>query len=253
VVLVVGDFGAGESRGMGEEGEREEGDREEYREEEGEREEGSGEVGGRDTGEGGRSRCSCISVLESVIPIPSFVLSSVFSCCRVALSSCSCVFTACSLEFSSSIFCLSSFNCWIICSISSVWAFFLSLAVCAATLFFSFLLISLSSGVRWSRFALFLTGQSSSSFLISKGRIPSGEVEGAGLLLPTTAAMGFLFIIGCAIPSGAGVVLLMGVRAGGVEVRIVLLRVWGLEVITLYGEICLVVLGEILNKDFCWF
>jgi len=122
VVPVVGEFGAGDSRGMGEEGEREE-----YREEEGEREEGRGEVGGRDTGEGGRSRCSCISVLESVIPIPSFVLSSVFSCCRVALSSCSCVFTACSLEFSSSIFCLSSFSCWIICSISSVWAFFLSL------------------------------------------------------------------------------------------------------------------------------
>jgi len=49
VPAVVGDAGEGESRGRGEEGEREE---------------GRGEVGGRDTGEGGRSRCSCISVLE---------------------------------------------------------------------------------------------------------------------------------------------------------------------------------------------
>jgi len=96
--------------------------------------------------------------------------------------------------------------------------------------------MSLSSGDKWSRLALFLTGQSSSSFLISKGRISSGEIEGAGRLLPTTVATGFLLKIGCAMPKGVEVdisVLLMGVRAGGVEVRMVLLMVWGLEVITL--------------------
>jgi len=48
VLCVVGDTGAGDSRGRGEVGGREE---------------GTGEVGGRDTGEGGRSRCNCISVL----------------------------------------------------------------------------------------------------------------------------------------------------------------------------------------------
>jgi len=55
-------------------------------------------------------------------------------------------------------------------------------------------------------------------------------------LLPTTVATGFLLKIGCAMPRGVEVdisVLLMGVRAGGVEVRMVLLRLWGLEVITL--------------------
>jgi len=129
------------------------------------------------------------------------------------------------------------------------------LAVCAATRFFSFLLISLSSGLRWSKFARFLTGQSSSSCLISKGSISSGEMEGAGRLLPTTVAMGLLMTccamhVICAVDRTA---LLMGVRAGGVEVRMVLFRVWGLDVITLYGEIGLLRLGEILSKDFCWF
>jgi len=55
-------------------------------------------------------------------------------------------------------------------------------------------------------------------------------------LLPTTVATGFLLKIGCAIPRGVDddiCVLLIGVRAGGVEVMMVLLRVWGLEVITL--------------------
>jgi len=207
---VVGDDGSGESR------------------------QGRGELGGRETGEGGSSRCSCISVLMP-LPIPSLLLRSVFSCCRVALSSCSCVFTAWSLEFSSSILCLSSFNWSMVISISSVCAFFLSLAVCAATRFFSFLLISLSSGLRWSKFARFLTGQSSSSCLISKGSISSGEMQGAGRLLPTTVAMGLLMTC-CAMPVIIAVdrtVLLIGVRAGGVEVRMVLFRVWGLDVITL--------------------
>jgi len=74
-------------------------------------------------------------------------------------------------------------------------------------------------------------------------------------LLPTTVAMGLLMTC-CAMPVIIAVdrtVLLMGVRAGGVEVRMVLFRVWGLDVITLYGEIGLLRLGEILSKDFCWF
>jgi len=80
-------------------------------------------------------------------------------------------------------------------------------------------------------------------------------------LLPTTAAMGFLLMIGCTMPSGVvRGALLMGVREGGEEVRMVLLsvwgldvllRVWGLDVITLYGDTCLLGLGEILSKDFC--
>lgn len=204
VLSVVGDNGVGDNR------------------------QGRGELGGREMGEGGSSRCNCMSVL------PSLDLRSVFSCWSVALSSCSCVFTAWSLEFSSSILCLSSLNCWITTSISSVWAFFLSLAVCAATLFFNFLLISLSSGLRWSKFARFLTGQSSSSCLISNGKISSsGEIEGAGLLLPTTVAIGLLGNVMPVICVVAGrTVLLMGVRAGGEEERIVLLRLCGLEVIT---------------------
>jgi len=89
-------------------------------------------------------------------------------------------------------------------------------------------------------------------------------------LLPTTAAMGFLLMIGCTMPSGVvRGALLMGVREGGEDVRMVLLSVWGLdvllsvwgldvllsvwglEVITLYGDTCLLGLGEILSKDFC--
>jgi len=94
--------------------------------------------------------------------------------------------------------------------------------------------MSLSSGLKWSRFALFLTGQSSSSCLMSNFTISSGESDGAGLLLPTTAATGF----GLAIPEEINVVagrtdLLIGVKAGGEEVTIVLFKLWGLEVITL--------------------
>jgi len=81
--------------------------------------EGVGEFGGRDTGEGGSSRCSLISVVP-IVPKPSLVLRSQFSCWRVALSSCSCVLTAWSLEFSSIILCLSSLNCLMVLSISSV-------------------------------------------------------------------------------------------------------------------------------------
>merc|ERR1719346_387536 len=43
-------------------------------------------------------------------------------------------------------------------SMSSILTLFLSRAFCAATLFFNFLRISFSSGDKWSKFALFLTG-----------------------------------------------------------------------------------------------
>jgi len=125
--------------------------------------------------------------------IPSLCFSSVFSSCRDALSSWSFVLNSWSREFSSTSFCLSSFIWLISFSISSHCAFFLSLAFCAATLFLSFRLISLSSGDKWSRLALFLTGanssSSSSSSLISL-MSNSGERGGAGLLHPTTVATG---------------------------------------------------------------
>jgi len=57
-------------------------------------------------------------------------------------------------------------------------------------------------------------------------------------LLPTTVAIGLVVGMGLAMLEEISVVagrtvLFMGVRAGGVEVTIVLLRAWGLEVITL--------------------
>ena len=69
------------------------------------------------------------------------------------------------------------------------------LAVCAATLFFIFLRMSRSSGLRWSRLARFLAGwsdsSSSSSSLTSSEsrestlpRLLVGEGAGRGLLLP---------------------------------------------------------------------
>jgi len=207
VYLVMCEDGSGESReGAGEFGDRE-----------------TGELGGRETGERGSSSVSCISVLVAV-SIPSLVFSSLFSCWIDALSSWSCVFTAWSLEFSSRICCLSAFIWFIMTSMSSVCAFFLSLAVCAATRFFNFLLISLSSGLKWSRFALFLTGHSSSSCLMSK----AGENEGAGLLLPTTVAIGLDVELGLAmldiIVAAGRAARIMGVNAGGVEVNIGLLK-----------------------------
>jgi len=198
--------------------------------------EGAGEFGGREMGERGSSSVSCMSVLVTV-SMPSLDFNSVFSCWSDALSSWSCVFTAWSLEFSSRMCCLSSLIWFSVTSMSSVCAFFLSLAVCAATRFFNFLLISLSSGLKWSKFALFLTGHSSSSCLMSKAKISSGETEGAGLLLPTTVAIGLDVGMGMAmldISVVAGrTALLLGIKAGGVEVMIVLLRAWGLDVITL--------------------
>lgn len=82
---------------------------------------GAGEQGGRDVGDMGRSSSH---VLGS-----SLDLSSVFSCCRAAFSTWSWQLTAWSLVFSSRTLCLSSRSCCNIFSISSVCAFFLSLAV----------------------------------------------------------------------------------------------------------------------------
>lgn len=77
---------------------------------------------------------------------PRRSLRSVFSSARLSV-----LFLNSSLSFLNSSFCSSS-NL-IISSNSFILAFFLSLAVCAATLFFNFLLSILSSGVRWvSRF-----------------------------------------------------------------------------------------------------
>jgi len=124
----------------------------------------------------------------------SLACSSLFFCCRLAFSTCSCVFVFIRMAFASRLSCnlaLASASC---CSIESVAAFFLSRAVWAATRFFSFLLIILSSWLRWSRLALFLAGVSFSSFcssLISSRRsFVGGDGDGAGRLLPTTAATG---------------------------------------------------------------
>jgi len=65
------------------------------------------------------------------------------------------------LSFSFTSLALISSSSFILASISSILTRFLSLAFWAATLFLSFLLISFSSGVRWSRLALFLAGCSS--------------------------------------------------------------------------------------------
>jgi len=119
--------------------------------------------------------------------------SSVFCWMRTAFCTCSWVLVfirfALVLRLSWS---LASKSCSF-CSMLSVAAFFLSLAVWAATLFLSFLLISRSSGLRWSRLALLRTGPLSSptsSFSSLMLTTEIGEVVGAGLLLPTTAATG---------------------------------------------------------------
>jgi len=148
----------------------------------------AGEEGGLERGERGSSRVSW----GSTGLMPSLCFSSVFSSCRDALSSCSLLLNSWRREFSSASFRLSSLIWLINFSMSSHCAFFLSLAFCAATRFFSLRLINLSSGERWSRFALFLTGvksSSSSSSLISL-MSNSGERGGAGLLHPTTVATG---------------------------------------------------------------
>jgi len=81
-------------------------------------------------------------------------------------------FSCCNVSRSCSIFLFSSLilSRWI--SSSSMYAFFLSLAFWAATLFLSFLRCSFWSLVRWSKFALFRVAwnpspSSSSSILIS--------------------------------------------------------------------------------------
>lgn len=89
-----------------------------------------GEVGGKDRGDGGNSKVTGVAILAVVVGDRlSLVFSSEFSSWSAALSNCSWVLTDCNLLFSSNSLCLSDFNCWINVSISSVWAFFLSLAV----------------------------------------------------------------------------------------------------------------------------
>jgi len=71
----------------------------------------------------------------------------VVGCCA-SLSCISLSFRALRLSFSIRSLAFTSSNSAILASISSILTRFLSLAFCAATLFFSFLLISFSSGVR---------------------------------------------------------------------------------------------------------
>jgi len=122
----------------------------------------------------------------------SLACSSLFFCCRLAFSTWSCVLVFMSRAFASRLSCRRAFASASCCSIESVAAFFLSRAVWAATRFFSFLLIIRSSGLRWSKLALFRAGASSSfcSSLMSRRRSFGGDGDGAGRLLPTTAATG---------------------------------------------------------------
>jgi len=71
-------------------------------------------------------------------------------------------------------------------------AFFRSLAVCAATLFFNFLLISFSSGVRCVSLCLFLTGCP-----------PSSRITGAIFVVDSTGVV--------TVSVDAGVIFLAGV------------------------------------------
>lgn len=90
----------------------------------------------------------------------SLACSSMFFCCRLAFSTWSCVLVLRSWALASRLSCRRAFASASCCSMESVAAFFLSRAVWAATRFFSFLLIIRSSGLRWSKFALFLAGAS---------------------------------------------------------------------------------------------
>lgn len=148
--------------------------------------EGRGEADG-DRGEAGGER-------GRVHKGESLACSSMFFCWRAAFSTWSCVLVLRSWAFASRLSCRRAFASASCCSIESVAAFFLSRAVWAATRFFSFLLINLSSGVRWSKLALFLAGASSASCcssLMSRRRsFFGGDGDGAGLLLPTTVATG---------------------------------------------------------------
>jgi len=123
----------------------------------------------------------------------SLACSSLFFCCRLAFSTWSWLLVFMRMALASRLSCRRAFASASCCSIESVAAFFLSRAVWAATLFFSFLLIIRSSGLRWSKLALFLAGASFSSFcssLMSRRRSFLGDGDGAGRLLPTTAATG---------------------------------------------------------------
>merc|ERR1719341_856728 len=90
----------------------------------------------------------------------SLACSSLFFCCRLAFSTWSWLFVFMRMALASRLSCRRAFASASCCSIESVAAFFLSRAVWAATRFFSFLLIIRSSGLRWSKLALFLAGAS---------------------------------------------------------------------------------------------
>lgn len=100
---------------------------------------------GIDSGEkGAMSTVSC-SVLTGR---DSLEESSWFSAMRAALSMVSWLLVAWRRALSAKIRFFSSRSSRTTTSMSSIWTRFLSLAVCAATLFFNFLLINLSSGER---------------------------------------------------------------------------------------------------------
>jgi len=149
------------------------------------------------------------------------------------------------LLFSFLILSISCFNTWSVSSMPSILTRFLSLAFCAATLFFNFLRIIFSSDVRWSRLARFLTGgfassysimfkmssSSSSSFIdlfnaaraVSEGDVTAGEILITGfccclwMALPTFACWKRLWgmTMICCGPDSVATVLTVAVAMPG--------------------------------------
>jgi len=99
-------------------------------------------------------------VMMLVVVLPACVggvdVNNLFSSISLALR-------AFRLAFSDKMRAFSSSSSFILISISSIRTRFLSLAFCAATLFFSLRRISFSSGVKWSKLARFRLGWSHSS------------------------------------------------------------------------------------------
>jgi len=108
--------------------------------------------------------CSA-SVATTSDPRPSFSLSDEFSFVRLPVTFLRLVFSWCKRLFSSS-------SCATTCSRLDICCFLRSLAVWAATLFFSFLLIILSSGERCVSLRLFLGPGSRRSAM---GSMAAGE------------------------------------------------------------------------------
>jgi len=100
------------------------------------------------------------------------------------------------LSFSKRSLALASSSCFSFSSISSIFILFLSLAFCAATLFFSFLLFNFSSGVMWSKLALFLTGWPSSELTIdmSVDGLLTAEAAAGTTMLEGGFAVGILMV-----------------------------------------------------------